>query len=93
MAKYTMVFHAYLGDEGSNKGPLSQEKEYDQYPVVPRVGEEVITGLGLWIAIPSGGYVLCGIRYGRGSQERALSSIWCLPVPKSFRARVGLPPI
>jgi hypothetical protein len=48
MAKYTMVFHAYLGDEGPNKAPLSQEKEYDQYPVVPRVGEEVITGFGSW---------------------------------------------
>jgi hypothetical protein len=44
MAKYTMVFHAYLGDEGPNEGPLGQENEYEQYSVVPRVGEEVITG-------------------------------------------------
>jgi hypothetical protein len=43
MDKYTMVFHAYLGND---KDPLSQEKEYDQYPVVPRVGEEVITAFG-----------------------------------------------
>jgi hypothetical protein len=43
MAKYTMVFHGFLGNEGRNQWPLSQEKEYDEYPVVPRVGEEVIT--------------------------------------------------
>jgi hypothetical protein len=48
MAKYTMVFHAFLGDEGPNKGPLSQENEYDEYPVVPRIGEEVITNLGCY---------------------------------------------
>jgi len=46
MAKYTMVFHGYLGDESPNKGPLSQEREYDGYPVIPRVGEEVITEFG-----------------------------------------------
>jgi hypothetical protein len=43
MAKYTMVFHGFLGNEGPNQSPLSQEKEYDEYPLVPRVGEEVIT--------------------------------------------------
>ena len=44
MAKYTMVFHGFLGNEEiPNQWPLSQEKEYDEYPVVPRVGEEVIT--------------------------------------------------
>jgi hypothetical protein len=43
MAKYTMVFHGFLGNEGPNQSPLSQEKEYEEYPVVPRVGEEVIT--------------------------------------------------
>ena len=46
MAKYTMVFHEFLGNEGPNQWPLSQEKEYDEYPVVPRVGDEVITGFG-----------------------------------------------
>jgi hypothetical protein len=46
MAKYKMVFHGFVGDEGPDKGPLSQEKEYDQYPVIPRVGEGVITGFG-----------------------------------------------
>jgi hypothetical protein len=44
MAKYTMVLHAFLADDG--RDPLSQEKEYDQYPVVPRIGEEVITRFG-----------------------------------------------
>lgn len=43
MARYTIVFHAFLGDEGPNKGPLSQEMEYQEYPVVPRIGEEIIT--------------------------------------------------
>lgn len=43
MAKYTMVFHGFLGNEGPNQWPLSQEKEYEEYPIVPRVGEEVIT--------------------------------------------------
>lgn len=46
MAKYTMVFHGFLGDETPRKGPLSQEREYDKYPVIPRVGEEVITEFG-----------------------------------------------
>jgi hypothetical protein len=46
MAKYTMVFHGFLGNEESNQWPLSQEKEYDEYPVVPRIGEEVITRFG-----------------------------------------------
>ena len=46
MAKYTMVFHGFLGNEGPNQWPLSQEKEYDEYPVIPRVGEEVITKFG-----------------------------------------------
>ena len=45
MAKYTMVFHGFLGNEGPNQW-LSQEKEYDEYPVIPRVGEEVITKFG-----------------------------------------------
>jgi hypothetical protein len=46
MARYTMVFHAFSGNENLSKGPLSQEKEYDHYPVIPRIGEEVITGFG-----------------------------------------------
>jgi hypothetical protein len=63
MAKYTMVFHAYLGDEGPNEGPLGQEKEYDQYPVVPRVGEEIITGFGSLDTNSRWLFALCGIRY------------------------------
>jgi hypothetical protein len=43
MAKYTMVFHGYLG---SDKDPVSQEKDYNEYPVVPRIGEGLITGFG-----------------------------------------------
>jgi hypothetical protein len=41
-----MVFHGFLGNEEPNQWPLSQEKEYDEYPVIPRIGEEVITNFG-----------------------------------------------
>jgi hypothetical protein len=41
-----MVFHGFLRNENPNQWPLSQEKEYDEYPVVPRIGEEVITNFG-----------------------------------------------
>jgi hypothetical protein len=41
-----MVFHGFLGNEGPDQWPLSQEKEYNEYPVIHRVGEEVITKFG-----------------------------------------------
>ena len=38
MPKYTMV-HGFLRNENPNQWLLSQEKEYDEYPVVARIGE------------------------------------------------------
>jgi hypothetical protein len=34
MPKYTMVFHGFLDNEGPDQCPLSQEKEYDEYPIL-----------------------------------------------------------